>query len=215
NTSTTINDTASITIPNENDPSKPGAVYHSWETNHGLGLMNIFSALAQSSDIFFYEVAGGFTNFTHFLGVTKLTHYYQLFGLGSKTGVDLPSESVGRVPTPAWKQAYSGSGWYTGDTYNIAVGQGDILVTPLQMAAAISAVANGDSLLQPYFVDKLMDSSGNTIQQMKPQTLRNAFISPANLAIVRQGMLMVTQDAHGTACCRIKAEVPVLVAGKT
>jgi len=215
NTSTTINDTASITIPNENDPTKPGAVYHSWETNHGLGLMNIFSALAQSSDIFFYEVAGGFTNFTHFLGVTKLTHYYQLFGLGAKTGVDLPSESVGRVPTPAWKQSYSGSGWYTGDTYNIAVGQGDLLVTPLQMATAIAAVANGGNLLKPYFVDRVMDASGNTLQQTKPQVVRATFISPANLAIVRQGMLMVTQDAHGTACCRIKADVPVLVAGKT
>ena len=214
-TQTIINDTAYIEIPNQYDPSKPGARYHSWETKTGLGLMNVFSALAQSSDIFFYEVAGGFTNFTNFLGVDRLTHYYTLFGLGTRTGIDLPYESAGRVPTPAWKKTYSGEDWYTGDTYNIGVGQGDLLVTPLQMAMAIGAVANGGTLYQPHLVDRITDATGKTVKPIEPVITKNNFISPANLTIVRQGMLDATQSPKGTACCRIKAEVPVAVGAKT
>jgi penicillin-binding protein 2 len=177
--------------------------------------MNVFSAIAQSSDIFFYTVAGGFTNFTHYLGINKLSHYYQLFGLGSKTGVDLPDENSGRVPTPTWKKAYSGSDWYLGDTYNTAIGQGDLLVTPLQMAVATSAVANGGNLLKPYFVSRVTDASGKTTEVTKPQVVRSGFISPQNIDTVRQAMLATTQSPNGTGCCLIKAQVPVLVGAKT
>jgi penicillin-binding protein 2 len=214
NTSTVIVDAGKLVVPNENNPAAPPAVYNGWDLA-GLGPMKVFSALAESSDIFFYTVAGGFTNFTHYLGITKLAHYYQLFGLGSKTGVDLPDENAGRVPTPAWKKAFSNEDWYLGDTYNTAIGQGDLLVTPLQMAMATSVVANGGNLLKPYFVSRITDASGKTVQTTKTTVTRSGFISPQNLAIVRQGMLATTQDPKGTACCRIKAEVPVLVGGKT
>jgi penicillin-binding protein 2 len=212
--STTIVDNGKLVVPNENDPSLPPAVYNGWDAA-GLGAMNVFSALAQSSDIFFYTIAGGFTNFTHYLGIAKLSHYDELFGLGSKTGVDIPDENAGRIPTPAWKKAFSGEDWYLGDTYNTAIGQGDVLVTPLQMAMATSVVANGGNLLKPYFVSRITNASGKTVQQTKPQVVRSGFISPQNLAIVRQGMLDTTQDPLGTGCCKIKAQVPVLVGAKT
>ena len=212
--STTIDDTGKIVVPNKYDPSNP-AVYLGWERTTGLGPVNVLQALAQSSDIFFYEVMGGFTNFTHYLGVELLTQYYQKFGLGSKTGIDLPSETAGRVPTPAWKKAFSGQPWYTGDTYNISVGQGDLLVSPLQMVMAVSAVANGGTLYRPHLVDEITDAAGKAVNKIAPQVVRAGFISPQNLAIVKQGMELAVTEPQGTACCKISTQVPVSVAAKT
>ena len=212
--STTINDTGKIVLENKYDPAHP-STYFGWERNNGLGFVNVVSAIARSSDIFFYEVMGGYTDFLHYLGVDRLTSYYQKFGLGAKTGIDLPAESAGRVPTPAWKKKLSGEGWYTGDTYNISVGQGDLLVSPLQMASALSVIANGGTLYKPHLVTKVIDANGTTVQDIKPEVVRQGFISPEHLATVRLGMLGAVNDANGTACCKIKAEVPVQVAAKT
>lgn len=216
---TTVLDAGQITIPNKYDPTKP-SIYKGWETDHGgLGVMTVLTALARSSDIFFYKVMGGLTgtneDFTRPLGVTKLTDYYKLFGLGARTGIDLPNEAVGRVPTPAWKKALTGEGWFSGDTYNISVGQGDLLVSPLQMAASLAAIANGGTLYQPHLLNAITDSSGNVTQTIAPTIIRQNFISKGNMDIVRQGMWMAVNDPNGTACCRIKQEVPVEVAGKT
>jgi penicillin-binding protein 2 len=211
---TTINDTGKIVVPNKYDPSKPSTFY-GWERENGLGPVNVITAIARSSDIYFYVVMGGFTDFLRYLGVDKLTAYYQKFGFGSKTGIDLPAESAGRVPTPAWKKKFSGEGWYTGDTYNISVGQGDILVSPLQMATALQVIANGGTLYKPHLVTKVVDANGKMLKEIKPQIVRQNFISQANLNIVRQGMFAAVNADYGTACCKIRADVPVQVAGKT
>ncbi|HEX3082601.1 MAG TPA: penicillin-binding protein 2 [Candidatus Saccharimonadia bacterium] len=213
NTSTTVDDTGQLDVINPYDNSIH-YIYKGWE-HTGLGIMNVFSAIAQSSDIFFYTIMGGFTNFTHYMGIEKLAAYYLKFGLGAKTGVDLPSETAGRVPTPDWKQQVSGEPWYTGDTYNVSVGQGDILVSPLQMAAAISSIANGGTLYVPHFVSAITDANGKTVKTIKPEVTRSNFISPQYLADVRQGMTQTVADPKGTACCRMQQEVPVQVAGKT
>jgi penicillin-binding protein 2 len=212
--STTINDTGKIVIPNKYDPEHP-ATYYGWERTNGLGPVNVLSALAQSSDIFFYEVMGGFTDFLHYMGITRLASYYQKFGLGARTGIDLPGEAVGRVPTPEWKKAFSGEAWYTGDTYNVSVGQGDLLVSPLQMVMAISVVANGGTLYKPHLVSQITDANGKVVSQLKPEVARQGFIGPADLALVRQGMQLAVTSPNGTACCKIKDEVPVAVAAKT
>jgi penicillin-binding protein 2 len=220
---TVINDRGKLVVPNENDASAPPAVYNGWDVG-GLGPMTVLSAIAQSSDIFFYTIAGGFnnlisgsgyTNFPSPLGISRLTHYLNLFGLGSRTGVDVPDENAGVIPTPAWKNKVLGESWYLGDTYNTSIGQGDLLVTPLQMAMATSVIANGGNLLKPYFVQKVTDSLGNTIKETIPQIIRSGFVSPQNLAVVRQGMLETTQNNLGTGCCKIRTEVPVLVGAKT
>jgi penicillin-binding protein 2 len=211
---TIVDDTGKIIVPNKYNPSDP-SIYYGWERTTGLGPVNVFQALAQSSDIFFYEVMGGFTNFLHYLGVDKLTAYYEKFGLGSAPGIDLPSAGAGRVPTPAWKQAYSGQPWYTGDTYNIAVGQGDLLVSPLQMAVAIAAVGNGGIVYQPHLVSAITNAAGNVVRAIQPKVVRQGFISQANLNIVKQGMELAVTEPQGTACCFIKVQVPVPVAAKT
>lgn len=216
---TSVLDAGKIIIPNKYDPSKP-STYKGWETGHGgLGIVTVLTAISRSSDIFFYKVMGGLNgtneDFTRPLGVTKLTDYYGMFGLGARTGIDLPNEAVGRVPTPAWKKAVSGDGWYSGDTYNISVGQGDILVTPLQMVTALSTIANGGVVYQPHFISSVTDSLGTSKQAFTPVATRQGFVSQGNLDTVRRGMWMAVNDSNGTACCRIKAEVPVEVAGKT
>jgi penicillin-binding protein 2 len=177
--------------------------------------VNLFSAIARSSDIYFYTIAGGFTNFTHYLGIDKLAAYYQKFGLGARTGVDIPGETSGRVPTPEWKQKVSGTPWYTGDTYNVAVGQGDLLVSPLQMAAAVASIANGGTLFIPHFVSQVLDGSGKPVTTVKPEIKRQDFISASHLEAVRQAMRQTVTNPQGTACCFMDRDVPVAVAGKT
>lgn len=211
--STTINDTGQLDVVNPYDASVH-YIYKGWE-HSGLGVVNLFSAIARSSDIYFYTISGGFTNFKHFLGVDKLTTYYQKFGLGSPTGVDMPGETAGRVPTPEWKKKFSGQSWFTGDTYNISVGQGDLLVSPLQMASALGAVANGGTLYVPHFVSQILDANGKTVQQTKPEIIRKDFISGQNLSLVREAMVQTVTNPSGTACCFITRDVPVSVAGKT
>lgn len=214
NDSTIVDDTGKLVVPNPYDPSNP-SIYYGWERTTGLGPVNVEQALAQSSDIFFYEVMGGFTNFTHYLGIDQLARYYQLFGLGHLTGIDIPGETPGRVPTPAWKKAYSGQPWYTGDTYNVAVGQGDLLVSPLQMVMALSAIANGGTLYQPHFLDKIIDANNKVVQLIKPHVVRSGFVSASNLAIVRHGMWLTVNEPLGTGCCKIGVQVPVQVAAKS
>lgn len=211
--STTINDTGQLDVVNPYDPSIH-YIYKGWERS-GLGIMNVFSAIARSSDIYFYTIAGGFTNFTRYLGVEKLTEGYKLFGLGSKTGVDLPSETAGRVPTPEWKKRVLGEQWYTGDTYNISVGQGDVLTSPLQMAMATSVVVNGGQLLQPRYVSHIEDGTGKVVKKLETKVVRSGFIDPQHLSIVRQAMRQTVATPGGTACCLIEQQVPVQVAGKT
>jgi penicillin-binding protein 2 len=214
NTSTTINDTGQIIVPNRYNPSNP-SIYYGWERNTGLGQVNVVSALTQSSDIFFYEVMGGFTNFLHYLGIDKLATYYQKFGLGTKTGIDIPGETAGRVPTPAWKKSFSGEGWFTGDTYNVSVGQGDLIASPLQMAMAVATIANGGTLYEPHVVSQVKDNNGNVTKTVGATVIRQNFISAGNLNIVRQGMIGAVTDEKGTACCKIRDQVPVSVAAKT
>lgn len=210
NTSTTIVDQGKITVPNIYNPSIV-QIFKSWDSA-GLGPMNVLSALQWSSDIFFYTVGGGYQNF-HGLGITRIDNYLAKFGFGKKTGIDLPSESSGYVPSPDGKMARQKDSWNIGDTYNVSIGQGDLLVTPLQLLNATNAVANGGTVYRPHLVRQIDDASGKLVKTIDPQVEASGFISPQNLAIVRQGMAQAV--SAGTACCSIKAEVPVPVAGKT
>lgn len=207
---TTIIDNGQIEIPNPYNPNIK-YTFKGWDST-GLGVMNIYRAIAFSSDIYFYTVGGGFEKFIG-LGVEKLTNWYSRFGFGRKTGIDLPSETNGRVPTPAWKQKTLKEPWYTGDTYNISVGQGDILISPLQLATATAAIANGGILFKPYLVSQILDAKGNIIKINQPKIIKDNIASSANLAIIRQAMRQTV--TKGTACCQFDSQVPVAVAGKT
>lgn len=176
----------------------------------GHGVTNVRKALADSVNTFFYYIGGGYKDFKG-LGLDGLVKYSRLFGLGELTGIDLHGERKGFVPTAAWKLATKHEAWYIGDTYHFAIGQGDIIVTPLQVANYTAAIANGGTLYQPHLVSKLLDSNNNVIKTIQPEIIRSNFIDQKNLQIVREGM----RQTITAGSARSLSIVPVPVAGKT
>lgn len=205
---TTIEDKGVLLVPHEYNPD---IIYkfHGWN-RAGLGMMDLYSAIAKSSDIYFYQVGGGYKDFKG-LGEERLKKYYKIFGLGAKTNIDLPGEAEGFVPDPEWKKRVKNEDWYTGDTYNISIGQGDILTTPLQVAEFTATIANGGKIIEPRLVNEIIDQNKNTIEKIKPKIIRQDFINAANLELSRIGMRKAVTD--GSA--KILASLPVEVAGKT
>lgn len=181
---TIINDTGSISVPHKYNPD---IVYKfvGWDLS-GLGPMNIFSAIAKSSDIYFYEVGGGYEEMKG-LGVEKLGEYYSKFNLGAKTNIDLPGEKDGLIPNSEWKEKHKGEPWYLGDTYHMAIGQGDVLTTPLQVASWTATIANGGTIYQPYLAKKIIDKEGN-VKEIMPKIIRDDFVSDNSVNISQQGM---------------------------
>ncbi|MCX6794567.1 MAG: penicillin-binding protein 2 [Candidatus Falkowbacteria bacterium] len=176
----------------------------------GHGVVNVRQALAWSVNTFFYYIGGGYGDFKG-LGVEGLVKYARLFGLGEITGVDLPGEQSGFVPTASWKEAVKNESWYIGDTYHFAIGQGDVLVTPLQVANYNAAIANGGTLYTPHLVSKILGEDNKVIREIVPNIIRQNFISPANLEIVREGMRAAVTLGSASSLNAL----PVKVAGKT
>ncbi|RMH08395.1 MAG: penicillin-binding protein 2 [Nitrospirae bacterium] len=116
-------------------------IYRDWKPG-GHGLVNLHQALVQSCDVYFYKVG-------HRMGINTIATYAKRFGLGQKTGIDLPGERAGIVPSPEWKQQTRGEPWYPGETISVSIGQGYVTVTPIQMAAVVAAVANGGLAAPP------------------------------------------------------------------
>ena len=140
--------TGSISIPNPYFPDQK-TVFKDWRAN---GWTDMAEALAVSSDVYFYEIGGGYEN-QKGLGILNIGKYAKLFGFGDKTGVDLPNETEGIIPSPEWKAAnFNGDAWRIGDTYHTAIGQYGFQVTPIEMARAVSAIANNGKLLTPHFI---------------------------------------------------------------
>ncbi|MBI2409747.1 hypothetical protein HYV30_01755 [Candidatus Kaiserbacteria bacterium] len=192
--STVINDAGSISLP---DPYHAGKrfIYNGWKA---LGPVDVKKAIAWSSDIFFYTVGGGFGS-QKGLGIERLKYWYEQFGLGIPTGVDLPGEAEGLIPDPAWKQTALDEPWYLGDTYFTSIGQYSMQVTPIQLARATAAIANGGRLYTPSLVE------GHA------PAFTTVPVSPEALAIVREGMRMTVTEALAGAL-----NVPyVKVAAKT
>ncbi|MDP2665795.1 MAG: penicillin-binding transpeptidase domain-containing protein [bacterium] len=179
---TIIDDLGFISIP---DPYHPGKefIYKGWRA---LGPVDVKKAIAWSSDIFFYTVGGGFKS-QKGLGIDRLEYWYNQFGLGSATGVDLSGEASGLIPTPAWKKETFNEPWYLGDTYFTAIGQYSVQVTPIQMARAIAAVANGGKLFTPTLL----------ANQTPHFTIVPA--NPSALAVVREGMRQSVTNALASA----------------
>lgn len=205
---TTVTCTGAIEVPNEYNPSII-YVFPCW-LRSGHGTLNVIDGIAQSCNVFFYTVGGGYKNIKG-LGADRLAKYMNLFGLGDKTGIDLPDENKGLVPTPGWKEAAKAEPWYQGDTYNMSIGQGDVLATPIQLANYTACFANGGTLFQPFLVKQIINSEGKVIKENKSIIKRQGFISPENIEIVREGMR--TTVTRGTA--RMLSSLPFPVAGKT
>jgi penicillin-binding protein 2 len=205
-------------LPNRFYPEDPSLaqpfycwIYHNTHGHHGS--LGVISALTQSCDIFFYQVGGGYGNQFSGLGEERLGYYAELFGLGARTGIDLPGEAPGLVPTVKWKRVNYSESWVTGDTYNMSIGQGYVLATPLQMVNATAAIANGGILYRPQIVREVTDGEGNVVRVFAPEVIRRLPVSAENLSVVRQGMRGAVASPGGTAWA---LKVPgVAVAGKT
>jgi penicillin-binding protein 2 len=193
-------------FPNDREKAQTFKCWYEW----GHGHLDILDAIALSCDIYFYQVGGGFEDFVG-LGMDRLSEYARAFGLGAPTGIALPGESAGLIPDDQWKRVNYSQSWVTGDTYNAVIGQGFVLVTPLQLLNATSAIANGGTLYRPQVVKHVVDSEGYIIQGFVPEIIREIPISTQNVDIVRQGMRRAV--TNGTAH-RVNLE-EVAVAGKT
>jgi len=172
-----------------------GHPFRCWR-KEGQGSVNVVQALTRSCDVFFYHLGQR-------LGIERIAHYARQFGLGAPTGIDIPGEKEGLVPDAAWSRKTRHQPWYAGETISVAIGQGPMLLTPLQMAAMTAVVANGGYRITPHIVKNL---------PYPPP--RSANLDPRALAIVRQGLWGVVNDPSGTAYST--AHLPGFdIAGKT
>ncbi len=176
----------------------------------GHGTVDVKTALAQSVNTFFYYIGGGYQGFKG-LGVDRIVRYEKLFGLSEQTGIDLPGEASGFLPSKEWKEKTKGEKWYIGDTYHLSIGQGDLTVTPLQVAVYTSVFANGGTLFRPHLVRAFLANEEKAVSMVEAAPVRSDFIKKANIEIVRQGMRQTV--VSGSA--RSLSTVPVPVAGKT
>lgn len=184
----------------------------------GHGTIDLVSALTASCDITFYQVGYDLS----FVDRDALPSYARAFGLGALTGIGKTSygdldplgEAPGIVPDDAWKRATYGEGWATGDNVNLAIGQGFLLVTPLQMCRTFAAIANGGTLYRPQLVWKITGVDAEPEMAFKPERMARLPVTPDTLEAIQRGLLGVTTDPRGTAPHRFVG-FPYSVAGKT
>ena len=172
----------------------------------GHGAISLQRAIVESCDIYFYQAGLK-------VGVDLIAHYANEFGLGRVTGISLPHEKQGTVPSSSWKKKRFGVPWYSGETLSFSVGQGYLNVTPLQLLMLISGVANGGKLYLPQVVEKVENIYGDRLKEYPPVELRRADVSEKTFQIVQEALRGAVNDPHGTGwTCALK---DVKVAGKT
>lgn len=176
----------------------------------GHGVTDVRKAIAQSVNTFFYYIGGGYNDFRG-LGLERIIAYEELFGLGSQTGVDLAGEADGFLPTRQWKEEVKDEPWYIGDTYHLSIGQGDLLVTPLQVVNFISFFANRGTMYRPHLIKQILGGDDSVLADVESAPVRKGFIDDYNIEVVRQGMRKTVTE--GSA--RSLNALPVSSAGKT
>lgn len=186
-----------LELPNPFHPESPSR-FLDWKAH---GLVNLHSALAASSNVYFYVVGGGYKNIKG-LGIERLYEYWHKFNLHQPTGVDLPGEATGFLPDPEEKEKRTGQIWRIGDTYNVSIGQGELTLTPIRLLSFMAALANGGKMYRPHL---LGDS---------PPEVELDFSSWGEpLEEVRQGLERAVREPYGTA--RLLSGLPFTSAGKT
>ena len=172
----------------------------------GHGSLSLHRAIVESCDIYFYQAGLK-------VGVDLIAHYADAFGLGKLTGISLPHEKPGTVPSSSWKKKRFGVPWYSGETLSFSVGQGYLLTTPLQLLMLISGIANGGKLPLPQVVERVEDVYGNTLKEYPPMELGRANVSQKTLEIIQEALKGAINEPHGTGSACLLKEVKV--AGKT
>lgn len=201
---TLVNAPAFITFGNR--------AYHD-HTKTGQGDINVIQAIEMSSNVFFYKQGLK-------LGVDRIALYTKALGLGAKLGIDLNREATGLIPTSQWKKEKIGEPWQEGENLSIAVGQGYVLLTPLQLASGYMSIANSGLVYKPFLIKEVFDSKNKTLQRYEPTLLRNVsdpkepyYISQENFKTVQKGLFQVANGKRGTAAW---AKIPgFLIGGKT
>ncbi len=201
--------TANTTVMSTGGINVGAWFFADWKAG-GHGLTNVYKAIAESVNTFFYYIGAGYNDFKG-LGIEKIDEYLALFGLGQQSGIDLAQEGKGFIPTPEWKKETQGETWYIGNTYNVSIGQGDILVTPLQVANFTAFFANGGKLYRPHLAKQILESENKVLRDVEPEIIRQNFIDSENVQIVKEGMRQTI--VSGSA--RRLNSLPVEVAGKT
>lgn len=177
--------------------------YYEWN-RRGWGPLDIYGGFSYSSDTFFFQVAG-------MLGIDRLAYWANQYGFGAPTGIDLPAEAAGIVPSNQWKLETFGQSIFPGETYQAGIGQGYDAVTPLQLLNAYAALANGGKLYQPRVVRRVLDAEGNVVQDYRPTLIRELPVDPGVLQTMRLAARRVVSSRHTYNL----VELPIMVAGKT
>jgi penicillin-binding protein 2 len=177
--------------------------YYDWN-RRGFGPLNVTQAFAISSDTYFYQVAG-------MLGIDRLAYWADQWGFGKRTGIDLPAEAKGIIPTNAWKQNTFGQEIFPGEVYHAGIGQGYDAVTPLQLLNAYCALANGGTLYKPQIVRRVLAPDGTVVEDFQPEVLSTVGVDPDVLRTMRLAAREVVTTRHSGNL----VDLPLVVAGKT
>ncbi|HEX2922650.1 MAG TPA: penicillin-binding protein 2 [Chloroflexota bacterium] len=206
NANTRILCQGALIIPNQYNPALSQRL-PCWGVH---GLQDFVTGLANSCDVYYWTLGGGFKDFKG-VGNERLAKWGNLMGYGAPTGIDIPGEAKGLVPTADWKKETWSEDWLTGDTYNMSIGQGFVLATPLQVANATNAIANGGHLYKPKLVASIRDSEENLLKNVEPEEVRQIPLSQENLDIIKAGMKIVPTNDDVK-----NVNIPALkIAGKT
>lgn len=206
---TVIESKGAIYVPSDLNPNYRQR-FPDWAT---LGRLNFVEAIANSSNVYFFYLGGGFEpeGFVG-LGNDRLAHYARQFGYGAPTGIELDGEAAGTIPDESWKLSRLGERWVKGDTYNMAIGQGFVQATPLQVANATNAIANGGTLYRPRLARELRADDGRVVRRFGPEVLRSVGVEDRHLAVLREGM----EAGFHIGTLLVDYRIPDLrVAGKT
>jgi penicillin-binding protein 2 len=172
----------------------------------GHGAVNLKKALRESCDVYFYRLGEQ-------LGVDRIAEYALKFGLGSPFGIGLDNEKSGLIPTSQWKEKRFGKKWLKGETLPVSIGQGYVLMTPIQLAAMTAAVANEGTIYRPNLVKRIISPEGKVLREFQPQILKRVGISHRSFSLVKQGLYAVVNEPGGTGGAARLYEVKT--AGKT
>jgi penicillin-binding protein 2 len=176
-----------------------------WDWNHrGFGPCTIMCGFAHSSDTFFFQLAG-------MLGIDRLAHWAHQYGFGAPTGIDLPGEVAGIVPSNSWKENALGASIFPGETYQAGIGQGYDVVTPIQLINAYAALANGGKLYQPQLVREIIGPDGSVVRPFAPKLIRRINVPRSVLKTMREAARNVVLVRHTYNL----VDLPIVVAGKS
>lgn len=168
-----------------------GRNYHCWKKG-GHGVIDVITALRDSCDVFYYQIATK-------IDIDVINKYATMFGMGQKSGIILPRETSGLIPTKEWKKKRFGVEWQRGETLSCVIGQSFVNVTPLQLAMFYSTIANGGKLYRPHVVKEVFTNTGEVVKRFEPEIINEVKISAPTMKIVREALYDVVNSPRGTS----------------